>query len=142
VEVVPRRPARHRTLLDPVLDAPCPRLFQQRNEHLLEERQVAVHRQLLVSPHEPANRPHPELRRRVEHADHERVLLASKAGIVVQQVVKEGDIGDAHAGGIHGGEHALGARPVERLSQVQRVRDRVEQRLRRNIRLRRMQRRR
>ena len=56
VEVVADGPARHRALLDAVLEPARLRLLEQRDEDLLEEEEVLIHRQLLVAADEAADR--------------------------------------------------------------------------------------
>ena len=142
VPVVLRGPARHRALLDAVGELALLRVLQQRDELALEVDQVLVHRVLLVAPHEPAHRVHPEQHRRVHRALHEVVLLAADARVLVQHVVEVADVRDPDAEGLLRRLHALRAVLVEGLAQVERVRDRVEHRLRGDVGLRRVQRRR
>ena len=101
--------------------------------------EVLVHRQLLVAADEAADRLQAQQRGGVHHAHHEVVLLLAQIVVVVEQVVEERDVGDADPRRLHRGEHALGARLVERLAQIERVRDRVEHRLGRHVGLGRVQ---
>ena len=60
VEVVARRPAGHRALLHPVLQAAGLGLLEQRHEALLEVDQVLIHRLGLVAADEARHRRHAE----------------------------------------------------------------------------------
>ena len=116
VEVVARRPARHRALLDPVLQTAGLGLLEQRHEALLEIDQVLIHRLGLVATDEARHRRHAEQRRGVHDADHEVVLLAANRRILVQHVVEVADVGDRDTCRVDGCEHTLGPHVVERLA--------------------------
>ena len=83
-------------------------LLQERHEALLELDQVLVHRLRLVAADEAGDRRDAEQRRGVHDPHHEVVLLAPDRRVLVQHVVEVADVGDRHAGGVDGGEHALG----------------------------------
>ena len=133
VPVVARRPAGHRALLDAVGETPLLGLLQQRDELLLEVDEVLVHAVLLVAADEAAHRVDAEQHRRVEHAQHEVVLLLADRRIVVQQVVEVADVRDADAARLERRLDAPRALLVERLAQIQRVGDRIEHRLGRHV---------
>jgi len=59
--------------------------------------------------------------------------------IVVQHVVEVAQVGKPDPGFLHRGEDTLCAPLVERLAQIQRVRYRIEHRIRRDVALARMQ---
>ena len=126
VPVVAGRPAGHRALLDAVDEAARLRLPEQRHEALLEGEQVLVHRERLVASHEAAHRVDAEQARRLEHAAHEVVLLPAHGRVLVQHVVEVADVREADPLRREGLLHAPGARRVEGLAQVERVRDRVQ----------------
>ena len=62
------------------------------------------------------------------------MLLAAHRRVVVQQVVEVADVRQADAVRLQRRVDAARTRLVERLAQVERVRDRIEHRLRRNVR--------
>ena len=142
VEVVARRPAGHRALLDPVGEPAVLGRLQQRDEALLEVDQVLVHRLRLVAPDEANDRRDAQEHRGVHDPHHEVVLLAADRGVLVQHVVEVGDVGDRHARRVDSGLDALGPLLVERVAQVQGVGDRVEHGLRGDVGQGRVQRRR
>ena len=133
VKVVVGRPAGHRTLLDAVSEATRLRVLEQRDELRLELGEVLLHREPLVAADEPAHGADPEPGRRVEYTAQELVLLPPDDGIVVQQVVEVGDVGQRDAACVERGLHAPGARGVECAPQVERVRHRIEHRVGRHI---------
>ena len=139
MHVVPDGPPRHRALFDPVLEAARLRFDEQRHEALLEVDQVLVHRELLVAPHEPADRRCFQGDRCVEHAEHEVVLLRADRPIVVEEVVEIAEVGDPDAATLDRGLDALRAARVEGSAQVQRICDRVQHRLRGHVALVRVQ---
>ena len=139
VEVVRRGPPRHRALLDPVLQPAVLGSLEQRDEALLELDQVLVHRLRLVTPDEAAHRRHAEQHSGVHHGDHEVVLLAPDRRVLVQHVVEVRDVSDRDTGRGDRRLDSLGAQRVERLAQVERVRDRIEHGLGRHVGERRMQ---
>ena len=142
VPVVAGGPAGHRALLDAIGQPARLRLLQQRHEVLLEVLEVLVHAAFLVAADEAADGVDAERRRRVERAQHEVDLLLADRRIVVQQVVEVADVGQADAGRVDRLADPRRALLRERLAQVERVGDRVEHRLGRNVRLGRMERRR
>ena len=133
VEVVARRPPRHRALLDPVLQATAFGLLEQRHEALLELDQVLIHRLRLVASDEAGDGGSAEQGRRVHHPQHEVVLLAADRRVLVEHVVEVGDVGDGDAAVVDGCEDPLGAHVGERLAEVERVGDRIEHRLGRDV---------
>ena len=141
VEVVARRPAGHRALLDPILQTAGLGLLEQRHEALLEVDQVLIHRLGLVAADEARHRRHAEQRCGVHHGEHEVVLLAADRRVLVQHVVEVADVGDRDTGRVDGREHPLRPHLVERLAQIERVRDRIEHRFGRDVGERRVQRR-
>ena len=142
VPVVTGRPAGHRALFDAVGQPARLRLPEQRDEVLFELDEVFVHAALLIPSDEAAHGVHAKQRGGVEHAPDEVVLLPPGRGVMMQQVVEVGEIRDANSGGRDRRLHARGASPIERLPQVQRVRDRIQHGFRRHVRFRGMKRRR
>ena len=104
--------------------------------------EVLVHAVLLVAADEPADGVDAQEHRRVERPQHEVVLLLPDRRIVVQHVVEVADLGNADPVDVERRAHALRALLVERLAQVERVGHRIEHRLGRHVRFRRVQRRR
>ena len=76
----------------------------------------------------------------VEHAQHEVVFLARARLVGDQHVVEVAEVGQPDAGVVHRRQHTGRALLVERLAQIERVRDRIEHRLRGHVALRGMQR--
>ena len=95
-----------------------------------------------VAADEAADRVDAEQHRGVERPQHELVLLLPHRGVVVQHVVEVADVRKADLVGLQHALHPRRALLVERLPQVERVGDRIEHRLRRNVRLGGMERRR
>ena len=141
-QLSPGRPPRHRTLLDPEREPAILGRLEQRHEVLLEVAEVLIHAVPLVAADEPADGVHAEQHGGVEHAQHEVVLLRPDRVVVVEQVVEVADVRQLDARGRDGRLDAAGAVLVERLAQIQRVGDRIQHRLRRHVRLGRVQRRR
>ena len=127
VKVVARRPAGHRALLNAVGQAARLRLLEQRDEVLFKVNQVLVHAQRLVATDEAAHGVNAQQRGGVEDAHHEVMFLLPDGRVMVQHVVEVAEVGDAYTVFAQGREHAAGALLVERLAQVERVGDRVEQ---------------
>ena len=133
VPVVARRPARHRALLDPVGQPARFGRLQQRHELRFEIEEVLVHAVLLVAPDEAADGIDAEQHRGVEHAQHELVLLPAHRRVVVQHVVEIPDVRQADAVRLQRGLDAARTVLVERPAQIERVRDRIEHRLGRDV---------
>ena len=142
VEVVARRPSRHRALLDPIRQPALLGGFEQRNEVLFEIDQILVHAVLLIAADESADRIDAQHRRGIEHAKHEVVLLRPNSLVVVQKVVEVSDVREPDSRRLERRLDPLRPRLVERLPEVQRVGHRIEHRFRRHVRLARMERRR
>ena len=68
------------------------------------------------------------------------MLLAADRRVLVQHVVEVADVGDRDTGRVDGCEHTLRPHLVERLAQIERVRDRIEHRFGRDVGERRVQR--
>ena len=102
---------------------------------LLEVGQVLVHAVLLVAADEPAHRIHAQKDRRVEDAKEEVVLLLACGAVVMQEVIEVTKIGEPDPGGLHRRVDALRPGGIEWLTQVQRVRNRIEHRFGRYVRL-------
>jgi hypothetical protein len=109
---------------------------------ILEIAQILVHAVRLVPSDETTHRVHAEQDGRVEHAQHERVLLAANGGILMQHVVEIADVRQPEAGCTEALADAARTTGVERPPQVERVRHGIEHRRRRYIRLGRVRRRR
>jgi len=75
----------------------------------------------------------------IEYPQHEIVLTRPRRSIRHQHIVEIPEIRKTHSSGVHGGQYPVRTLPVERLPQVERVRDGIQQRLRRQIRVARMQ---
>ena len=63
----------------------------------LEVDEVLVHAVLLIAADEAADGVHAQERRRVEHSQHEVMLLLARRPIVMQQVVEVGQVREADA---------------------------------------------
>jgi hypothetical protein len=87
---------------------------------------------LLVAADEAADRVDAEQRRRVEHAQHEVVLLLADRRVVVQQVVEIAEIRQPIRLACRRPRRA-GPGPCRTVSQVQRVGDRIQHRLRGHV---------
>ena len=133
VKIIARGPARHRALLHSECETALLRAPQQRNEMLLKVDQIPIHTVLLIPAHKPTNGVRAQQGRGFENAHHEVVLFLSQHRIVMQHVVEIGDIRQADARRLQGSLHAPGARFVERLAQVQSIRDRIEHGFRWNV---------
>ena len=119
-------PARHGALLHAELQAAVLGGLEQGDEFRFEKVVVLVHAELDVAAHEAAYRLDAQGDRRVHGADHELALLEAVGVVVREHVVEVGDVGHAHAGFLHGRQHAVGALGVEGLAQVQGVGHRIE----------------
>ena len=86
-----------------------------------------------VAPDEPADGVNAEQHRRVEHALHERVLLRANRRIGVQHVVEIADVRQFEPRRGQRGLDAPRSDGIERPAQVERVRHRIEHRLRRHV---------
>ena len=126
VPEVGRVPARHRALLDAVLEPPLPGRLQQGHEAPLVVREVLVHVEGHVASHEPADGLDAQGDGGVHDLHHPVVLHAPEPLVAHEHVVEVADVGEAHARGRERGLDAPHARGVERLQDVEVVGDGVE----------------
>ena len=119
-------PARHRTLFHAKHQAARLRLLEERHVRRFEVGEVLVHAEALVPPDEHADSGNLQQYGSIEHASQELVLCTAQCRIVVQQVVEVAKVRQADAGATHRRLYAPRAGPVERLPQIQRVRQGIE----------------
>jgi hypothetical protein len=134
VPQVGRVPARHRALLDAVLEAAVLGRLQEGHEAPLEVLEVLVHVERDVPAHEPAHRLHPEGDGGVHDLHHPVVLDPAQPLVAHEHVVEVAEVREAHLGGLEGGLDAAHAAGIERLEHVQVIGHRIEHRLRRHVR--------
>ena len=134
VKAVVGGPAWHRTLFDTKHQTARLCLREQRHERSFELDQVLLERQLGVAAHEPADSAYAERVRRVEDAPQKFVLLPSDGRIVMEEIVKVGEIGERQPVSVERSLHPAGAPGIEWPPQVERVGHRVEHCFRRHIR--------
>ena len=107
--------------------------LEQGHEELLEGLEVLVHVELDVAADEAADGLDAQRDGGVHELDHPVVLDLAQLRVADQHVVEVADVGEADAVLLERGLDALHAALVERLEDVQVVRDRVEHRLGRDV---------
>src|SRR5215471_881371 len=92
VKVIAGDPSGHRTLFHSESQSPRLCLFEQGNKMLLEIQQVLIHAEGLVPAHKATDRIDSQHYCGIKDTQHKLALLLPDRGIVVQHVVKVGEV--------------------------------------------------